>query len=91
MVCHVQPQMRPLYKMLIPEKPYNLTLPLLGGERGSVHFLLHLSVPDMLQKDKCDSEQNDVTKRNYVNENMYGILHIKIPCSCSDLKSCWYS
>ena len=54
---------------LVPDKTYDLTLPLLDSGRGTVHLLLCLSGIAVNEKDECDGEQNDITEENYVSES----------------------
>ena len=44
---------------LVPDKTYDLTLPLVDSGCGSIHLLLCLSGMAVNEMDKCDGPQND--------------------------------
>eukprot|EP00731_Ephydatia_muelleri_P035093 Em0096g12a len=50
---------------LVPDKTYDLTLPLVDSECGSIHLLLCLSGMAVNKMDECDDPQNDVTEESY--------------------------
>ena len=59
---------------LVPDKTYDLTLPLVDSGCGSIHLLLCLSGMVVNEMDECDGPQNDVTEESYVS----GIIYISI-------------
>eukprot|EP00731_Ephydatia_muelleri_P035092 Em0096g11a len=50
---------------LVPDKTYDLTLPLVDSGCGSIHLLLCLSGMVVNEMDECDGPQNDVTEESY--------------------------
>eukprot|EP00731_Ephydatia_muelleri_P016633 Em0009g1057a len=50
---------------LVPDKTYDLTLPLVDSGCGSIHLLLCLSGMAVNEMDECDGPQNDVTEESY--------------------------
>ena len=72
---------------LVPDKTYDLTLPLLDSGRGSVHLLLCLS-GIAVNEDEYDGEQNDITEENYVSESVCVMCVCVYVCVC--VRACVY-
>ena len=68
---------------LVPDKTYDLTLPLVDSGCGSIHLLLCLSGMAVNEMDECDGPQNDVTEESYVSGGVS--IHVQSHIACEVL------